>query len=43
MKFLYFILHYFVDCKDEDLEWFKDKKATCTKCGRVYFNFLIPQ
>lgn len=39
MKILYYILHIFTPCKDEDLEWFKDKQATCKKCGRVYFNF----
>lgn len=39
MQFLYFILHYFTGCKDDDLDWFKDKKATCRKCGRVFFNF----
>jgi hypothetical protein len=39
MKFVYFIIHSFIECPDKDLEWFKDKKATCRKCGRVYFNF----
>ena len=40
MKLIWFILHSFQDCKDEDLEWFKDKKATCKKCGRTYFQFI---
>jgi len=30
---------YITGCPDEDLEWFKDKQATCKKCGRVYFAF----
>jgi uncharacterized OB-fold protein len=41
MRFLYYIIHSFTECPDEDLEWFKDKKATCKKCGRVYFNFQV--
>jgi hypothetical protein len=40
MNIFYYILHTFTDCKDEDLDWFKDKKATCRKCGRIYFNFM---
>ncbi len=39
MKLLYYLLHSFYECPDEDLEWFKDKKAECKKCGRVYFKF----
>lgn len=39
MELFYFILHFFTGCKDEDLDWFKNKKATCKKCGREYFNF----
>lgn len=43
MKLLYFILHTFTDCPDEDLEYFKDAKGTeiCKKCGRKYFVFHI--
>ena len=26
-------------CKDEDLDWFKNAKGTCRKCGRVYFGW----
>ena len=40
MKLIYYILHSFTGCPDSDLDWFKDKKATCRKCGRVYFNFV---
>lgn len=39
MKFIYYLIHWINGCKDEDLEWFKDKKAVCRKCGRVYFAF----
>jgi len=39
MWLIYFIIHTFTGCKDEDLNWFKDKKATCKKCGRIYFNW----
>lgn len=39
MKLFYYILHFFTACPDKDLEWFKDKKATCRKCGRTYFCF----
>lgn len=39
MKTLYYIFHFFSGCSDKDLEWYKDKKAVCNKCGRVYFNF----
>lgn len=41
MRFIYYIIHSFMECSDVDLKWFKDKKATCQKCGRVYFNFEI--
>lgn len=41
MKTLYYILHYFTGCNDEDLDWYKNLSATCRKCGRVYFNFKI--
>jgi len=39
MKLFYFILHGITGCKDEDLDYFKDKKAVCKKCGRTYFIF----
>jgi hypothetical protein len=40
MKFLYWILHTFVGCQEEDLEYdIKGSRATCKKCGRVYFIF----
>jgi hypothetical protein len=39
MKFWYYIVHIFTGCPDDDLEWFKDKKATCKKCGRIHFVF----
>ena len=39
MKFLYYILHSIFTCKDEDLEWYKDKAAICKKCGRITFNW----
>ena len=38
MKFLYFILHGIVGCND-DLEYFKNYKAVCRKCGRNYLIF----
>ena len=40
MKLIWFILHSFKECSDKDLEWFKNVKGTCKKCGRVYFNFI---
>jgi hypothetical protein len=40
MSIFYYLLHALTGCKDEDLAWFKDKKATCRKCGRIYFNFM---
>lgn len=40
MKILHFIIHSFKECPDNDIEWFKNKKGTCKKCGRVYFNFM---
>ena len=39
MKLIWFIAHTFMECPDSDLKWFKDKEATCLKCGRTYFNF----
>ena len=40
MNIIYFIIHIFTGCPDDDLEWVnKDKRAICKKCGRVYFNF----
>jgi hypothetical protein len=41
LKFIYYIIHTFIKYPDEDLEWFKDKKATCKKCGRTYFNWEV--
>lgn len=39
LKFIYYILHTFTGCDDSDLEWFKNNKGTCTKCGRIYFGW----
>ncbi len=39
MKFLYFILHAITGCHNDDLDYFKDKKGVCRKCGRTYFLF----
>ena len=39
MRFIYYIIHSFTGCPREDLMWYRDKKATCKKCGRVYFKF----
>ena len=40
MKLIYYILHLFTGCPDEDLEYkFKGKQAICKKCGRVHFIF----
>jgi len=39
MQIFYWILHIITGCPEKDLDWFKDKKATCRKCGRVFFNF----
>ena len=40
MKIIYYILHTFTNCPDDDLDWFKDAKGTCRKCGRNYFRFV---
>ena len=38
MKGLYWILHFFVGCKDSNLDYaFRGRKGVCQKCGRVYF------
>lgn len=41
MKLIYYIIHYFTGCPRKHQVWNKDKKATCSKCGRDYFNFII--
>ena len=35
-KLFYYILHTFIDCPDADLDYFKNSKATCKKCGREH-------
>jgi hypothetical protein len=39
MNIFYYIIHTFTGCPDESLEWFKNKKSTCKKCGRVTYHF----
>jgi len=39
VKFFYWLLHSFIECKDEDLDYFKDVQGTCRKCGRVHYIF----
>ena len=39
MKFIYYIIHTFTGCPRENLMWYRDKKSTCMKCGRVTFYF----
>lgn len=39
MQLIYYIIHYFTGCPREDLMWYRDKKSTCKKCGRVTFHF----
>lgn len=39
MKFIYYIIHTFTGCKDEDLKYFKNNMSECEKCGRVTFIF----
>lgn len=29
----------FSGCEEKDLEYYKDKKCTCKKCGRTQFIF----
>lgn len=41
MKIIWYIIHTFNECPDEDLEWYKDKMSICKKCGRLYFKFNI--
>lgn len=41
MKTIYYIIYIFTGCPDEDLVWYKDVKATCSKCGRTYFIFRV--
>lgn len=40
MKIIYYILHTFSPCKDDDLDWFKNNRGVCKKCGRVYFGWI---
>jgi len=40
LRLFYWIIHIITGCPKEDLDWFKDKKATCIKSGRVFFNFM---
>lgn len=39
MKFIWFILHGFTGCKDEDMIMFKNHNGECKKCGRITFYF----
>lgn len=39
MKFLYYILHTFIDCPEHDLKYYKNHAVKCEKCGRVTFIF----
>lgn len=39
MQFIWFIIHAFTNCKESDLDWFKNKRGTCKKCGRVHFKW----
>ena len=39
MKFLYYIIHTFIDCPDKDLKNLNKSAARCEKCGRTIFIF----
>lgn len=39
MRLIYYIIHTFTGCPRDNLTWYRDKKATCRKCGREYFQF----
>jgi hypothetical protein len=40
-RLFYYILHTFIECPDDDLEWYKNAKGTCRKCGREFFRFSV--
>ncbi|WP_291643509.1 hypothetical protein [Clostridium sp.] len=40
MKFIYYIIHTIIGCKEEDLEYkFNGNLGICSKCGRKHFIF----
>ena len=42
MNFIYYIIHTFTGCKDEDLKYNKSKSVgKCNKCGRNIFMFRV--
>lgn len=40
MQIIYYIIHTISGCPDADLEYFKNKKVTCKKCGRTSYIFM---
>jgi hypothetical protein len=40
-KIIFFILHTFKQCKDDDLEHMNNNRhrLQCKKCGRIYFKW----
>lgn len=39
MKLFYYILHSFIECKEEDMDHSKKGKCKCKKCDREFFKF----